>query len=89
MKKKTIKIIAFILAFALMAPMTVFAESSSRVGEYVPLNSGGLSDSSDGTSNNSTLTERERQAAQTNSTASRQIQQRVGTLIESYTVDLL
>lgn len=87
MKKKTIKIFAFVLVFALMAPITAFAESSSKVGEYVSLNSGGMADSSSGSSNNSTLTERERQAAQTNSTASRQIQQKVGTLIETYTVD--
>jgi hypothetical protein len=87
MNKKTNKILAFVLAFALMTPITAFAESSSKVGEYVSLNSGGLADSSGGSSNNSTLTERERQAAQTNSTASRQIQQRVGTFIEAYTVD--
>ena len=87
MRKKLTKILAFVLAFAIMTPITAFAESSSRVGEYVPLNSGGASDSSGGSSNNSNLTERERQAASTNSSASWQIQQKVGTQIEAYTVD--
>jgi hypothetical protein len=89
MKKKASKFMAFalVLAVALMSPITAFAESSSRVGEYVPLNSGSAADTSGGTSNNSTLTERERQAAQTNSTVSRQIRDRIGTLIDSYTVD--
>ncbi|MDR0286150.1 MAG: hypothetical protein LBI03_00340 [Clostridiales bacterium] len=87
MKKKAIKILIFIIVLTLMSPITIFAESNSRVGEYVPLNSGGLSDSSSGISNSSTLTERERQAASTNSSASQQIKQEVGEFIESYTVD--
>jgi len=87
MQKKFIALISFILTLALVSPLSAYAESSSRVGEYVPLNSGGLADSSGGSSNTGTLTERERQAAQTNSTASRQIQQKVGSYIEAYTVD--
>jgi hypothetical protein len=87
MKKKVITIIGFLLSMMLMSPISIYAESSSRVGEYVPFNSGGLSDSSGGTSNNSTITEQERQAASTNSSASSQIKQKVGTLINTYTKD--
>ena len=87
MKNKTIKILTIIMVLAIMMPMIVFAESSSRVGEYVPFNSGGINDSGGGTSNTGTVSEKERQAAQTNSTASRQIQTKVGQLIQSNTVD--
>jgi len=87
LKKIVFRILVFMLVCLLITPMTAFAESASRVGEYVPLNSGGRADYSGGSSDRNTMTERERQAAETNSTTSRKIQTKVGTLIDAYTVE--
>ena len=82
------KIPAWFLAILMfISPLSVNAQSSSHVGEYVPLDSGGIADTSSGGSTGSTLTEEERQASATNSTTSASITQKVGQLISSYQVD--
>ena len=82
------KISALLLAGVMFAsPLSVNAQSSSHVGEYVPLDSGGISDTGGGGSTGSTLTEEERQANATNSTTSSSITQKVGQLISSYQVE--
>lgn len=85
MKRKiTLLILAGLLG---ICPLTVNAQSSSHVGEYVPLDSGGISDTESGGSTGSTLTEEERQANATNSTTSSSITQKIGKMISSYQVD--
>ncbi len=68
------------------SPVYVFA-STSRVGEYVSLYSGGAPDTTTGGSTGITLTDEQRQANSTNSTASNAIQRLVGQYISSYQVE--
>ncbi len=79
---------AVILAVTLLISSPTYAQAStSSVGEYVSLHSGGAPDTTTGSSNTTTLTEEQRQANYTNSTASRTIQQKVGQYISSYQVE--
>jgi len=74
-----IKFIGLIICTVLTVQgINVFAADISRVGEHVVLHSGGIPDGEGDNSFQSTLTERERQAAQTNSTASQEITQKAG-----------
>lgn len=80
--------LAVLLAMSLLVSSPVYAHAgSSSVGEYVSLHSGGAPDTTTGSSNVTTLTEEQRQANSTNSTASRTIQQKVGQYISSYQVE--
>lgn len=86
--KARIRLLSAGMAIAMMLSSPVYAQaSSSTVGEYVPLHSGGLPDTTTGSSTTTTLTEEQRQANQTNSTASKSIQQNVGKIISSSQVE--
>lgn len=85
---KTKRLITVLLVMALLVSSPVYAQaSSSSVGEYVSLYSGGAPDTTTGSSTTTTLTEEQRRANSTNSTASRTIQQKVGQYISSYQVE--
>lgn len=86
--RKSKKWLSAVMAAVLLAssPVYVFASTSS-VGEYVSLHSGGAPDTVTGTSTGITLTEEQRQANSTNSAASKTIQRKVGQYISSYQVE--
>lgn len=83
-----IRFLSFLMAAVVFMLTPVYAQAStSMVGEYVSLHSGGALDSLTGSSDVNVLTEEQRQANSTNSTASRTIQHKVGQIISSYQVE--